>query len=266
MNQKNHWQIHPAFPQPESNEVKLWRYMDFYKFELLLESNRLVFPRADKLGEPFEGTRPRGDIDWWKRKADEVEQNKDVIKYNSKWMSDTAMYLKDKYFVSCWHINEFENRFMWESYTKSEKSVAIQTTYSILSECTHSSIPTGLVRYIDYSKERLPSMNMFEFIMHKEIYFKDESEVRAVGFSLLASDKWEPHFKANYFELNNKPGFFCYAPEIDVQKMVKAVVLHPSISEDDQNKVSKLCTKYGVIQPKQSRVSKVWQELLFEQR
>ena len=72
---------HPAFPQPESDDIKLWRYMDFYKFESLLENKRLIFPRADKLGEPFEGTRPKGDIDWWKRKADSTKQNKDIIEH-----------------------------------------------------------------------------------------------------------------------------------------------------------------------------------------
>lgn len=253
---KKRWKNHPAFPQPESDSTKLWRYMDFYKFESLLKNKRLVYPRADKLGESFEGTRPKGDIEWWNRKADNAKKNKDVLRHNSAWISDTAKFLKDKYFVSCWHMNEFENRFMWDSYTRSEKSIAIQTTYSVLSQCTHPSVPLGSVRYIDYSKERLPTMNMFEFIMHKEIYFKDESEVRSICFSLLHSDDWEKHFESNYFELENKPGFFCYAPEVDLLNLIKKVVFHPQMPDNQQIEIGKLCKENGIVQPEESRIGR----------
>ncbi len=257
MNSKKHWEKHPAFPQPDSKEVKLWRYMDFPKFESLLKTSRLVFPRADKLGEPFEGTRPKGDIEWWKRKADKTEKNQKTIEHNSKWLSDAASFLRDKYYVSCWHMNEFENQLMWKSYTKSIDSVAIQTTYSLLSGCTHPSVPLGLVRYIDYTEECLPiPINMLDYITHKDIFFKAETEIRAVGFSLLVSPEWEAHFKTNHFELESKPGFYCYAPEIDIQKLIKAVVLNPLISEDMQKIISELCHTFGIIPPKQSRMGK----------
>ena len=47
------------------DDVVLWRYMDFTKFVSLLEKSALFFPRADKLGDPFEG--------YWPISADEEQ-------------------------------------------------------------------------------------------------------------------------------------------------------------------------------------------------
>ncbi|MDQ1391242.1 MAG: hypothetical protein QOF30_219, partial [Acidimicrobiaceae bacterium] len=46
---------HPVFVTP-SDETTLWRYMDLPKFVSLLEKGALFFSRADKLGDPYEGS------------------------------------------------------------------------------------------------------------------------------------------------------------------------------------------------------------------
>ena len=46
---------HPDLNPPQDNAV-LWRYMDFTKFVSLLDRRALYFSRADKLGDPFEGS------------------------------------------------------------------------------------------------------------------------------------------------------------------------------------------------------------------
>ena len=47
---------HACFRQPDSNDIKLWRYMDFTKFMGMLCSKGLYFCRADCFEDPFEGT------------------------------------------------------------------------------------------------------------------------------------------------------------------------------------------------------------------
>ena len=49
------YEEHETFTPPSSDAI-LWRYMDFTKFVSLLEKQALFFPRADKLGDPFEGS------------------------------------------------------------------------------------------------------------------------------------------------------------------------------------------------------------------
>ena len=52
---------HPSFDSPPDNAV-LWRYIDFTKFVSLLDRKALFFVRADKLGDPFEGTLPDANV------------------------------------------------------------------------------------------------------------------------------------------------------------------------------------------------------------
>ncbi len=47
---------HPVFKAPDNPEIPIWRYMDFAKFVDMLENDGLFMCRADKLGDPFEGT------------------------------------------------------------------------------------------------------------------------------------------------------------------------------------------------------------------
>lgn len=110
---------HPAFPQPEDADVKLWRYLDLYKFEWLLENMRLFMPVSEKLGDPLEGTRPEGDKKWWDEQAEKAEDNekKEIIKNNSIKIATFANSFRKNYFVGCWHMNSDENEKMWEYYT-----------------------------------------------------------------------------------------------------------------------------------------------------
>jgi hypothetical protein len=52
-------EAHPIFRQPDDENTKVWRYMDFTKLVSLVDSRRLFFSRADRLGDPFEGSWPR---------------------------------------------------------------------------------------------------------------------------------------------------------------------------------------------------------------
>ena len=71
---------------------------------------------------------------------------------------------------------------MWKCYTNSKEAVAIKTTYKQLVDILPDYTYTGIVRYIDYSTEKLPFGNLFEYIMHKDRYYSYEQEVRGVAF------------------------------------------------------------------------------------
>lgn len=106
---------HPSFPQPESPSVSLWRYMDFPRFEWMAENERLFIPTADNLGDPLEGTTPQAEIDWWDRElanADTEERRKTIL-HNRSFFAHFAEAFRKNYYVTCWHMNEFENNVMW---------------------------------------------------------------------------------------------------------------------------------------------------------
>ena len=92
-------------------------------------------------------------------------------------------------------MNKYENYAIWQCYTKGTNAVGVKCNYAALRACLHDYVEMGLVRYIDYATERLPSMNMFEYIMHKDIYYSYENEVRAVAASFIANEQWAKHFR-----------------------------------------------------------------------
>ena len=56
------YEAHPTFVQPESEDVRVWRYMDFTKFVSFIDSRTLYFTRADKFGDAFEGSWPKMNV------------------------------------------------------------------------------------------------------------------------------------------------------------------------------------------------------------
>jgi hypothetical protein len=235
---------HPAFPQPDDLSVTLWRYMDATRFVWLATWQRLVMPRADLLGDPFEGTTPQGELDWWRQEVANAadEQKRRNIEYNRNFLSRMANMLRNNYFVSCWHMNRHENHAMWRCYTRAPEAVAVITTYENLRECLPNYVYLGIVRYIDYATQRLPTLNMFEYIMHKRSHFEYEREVRAVAVPPV-DEHGRAHFLANLFQSESLPDFEAYAPTIDVKKLIRRVVLHPEAGSSFKAEIAHLCAE-----------------------
>jgi len=109
-----------------------------------------------------------------------------------------------------------------------------------------------LVRYIDYHEDRLPTMNLFEFITHKNICWPFECEVRAVMLHPPSGTVGFKHFQENHFESETKKGFKIYAPQIDISQLIKRVVFHPEATQDFKNEITRLCEKNDLPKPIQS--------------
>lgn len=248
--------VHPAFPQPEDQTTCIWRYMNASKFEWLVKYQRLFMPSAAQLRDPLEGTTPAGELEWCRREAanaDSAEQRQ-IIEHNRSLLSRFAQAFRDHhYYVSCWHMNEQENLAMWGCYTGQTESVAIRTSYEVLRNILPSYVEMGMVRYIDYGTDRLPTMNMFEYIMHKDVLYSFEQEVRAVGFPPAVPELGSEEFKADLFESETIPDFNVYAPSVDLARLVQGLILHPEASPDFEAHIVELCAKSGLPRPDSSR-------------
>ena len=53
---------HPCFIQPQNEDSRLWRYMDFPKFVSLISSGSLFLCRADLFKDPFEGSYSKANV------------------------------------------------------------------------------------------------------------------------------------------------------------------------------------------------------------
>ena len=57
--------------------------MDLNKFEWVVNESRLFMPCVDRLGDPFEGTTPKGQLQWWMRQAENANsvKQKQIIEH-----------------------------------------------------------------------------------------------------------------------------------------------------------------------------------------
>jgi hypothetical protein len=242
---------HPAFPPPPSLDATLWRYLDVEKFDWLVANRRNFMPSAQFLGDPLEGTAPAGHHHRWADLAQHAEsdEQREIIKRNEEKLGQFAAAFRPHYYVSCWHVNERENLRMWRAYTKTPDAVAISTSYRALRAALPRYVEMGMVRYIDYSKERLPTLNMLEYITHKNVEFEFEQELRAVTLPPATDGLGAAHFRDNLFEMEARSEFRVFAPEFDVSSLVHRVVLHPEATPKFHQKIQQMCATAKLPQP-----------------
>ena len=176
---------HPAFNPPPSDAV-LWRYMDFTKFVSLLEKQALFFARADKLGDPFEGS------------FSKVNEALRPILYNDKISEDSLLgwvrFTKElpRYtLINCWHENPHESEAMWRLYTGAKDGIAIKTDFNSFktSFTCSEDIYIGSVSYINYNSHFIPENNLFSPYLHKRKSFEHEREIRAIEMTIRTNDQ-----------------------------------------------------------------------------
>ena len=248
---------HPAFPQPSDLEATVWRYMDYWKFQWLVENGRLLMPQADLLDDPLEGTQPKGDLEWWKRQEESAvsEKTRRIVHANERTISQFSDYFRNKYYVSCWHMNRDENADMWKYYTNGPESVAIWTSYIRLCECLPDYAYVGLVSYIDYEHDSVlsSSLNLMRYIMHKDQRFAFENEVRAVVTRALATGAEREALERNLFSSESNEDFVVFAPRIDIAKLIQGTVLHPNSPERFVAQLAEICEARSIEPPRRSK-------------
>ena len=171
---------HPSFDEPDNPNAKIWRYLDLSKFLSMLEKGALYFSRVDLLGDPYEGSRPRGEDAFW---ADILERSKakeEIVKHNKRVINEARSKNRKRMYANCWHINEHESAAMWHVYSRDSASIAIQSTFKRLRICLPDTINIGIVKYIDYETESIPLGNVFNYFLHKRKSFEHEHELRAL--------------------------------------------------------------------------------------
>jgi hypothetical protein len=228
---------HPAFPAPKDREAKIWRYLDFAKFVWMLDQRRLSMPHCTLMEDPFEGTTPQRLIEDLESRA-ERENNRARLERLRKLAGD----FRKGYFVSSWHANDVESEAMWKLFSASTNAVALQTTFARLRDSLPPYVGVGMVRYIDYRSEALAGADLFQWIMHKRKSFAHEQEVRAVASLHTPDDIGGKEIRAQSDEF----GFY---PEIDLEKLIEAVHVHPLAEKWFVELVRRVVERFGISLP-----------------
>jgi len=227
---------HPVFEKPENENAKIWRYMDFTKYVSLLDKSALFFPRADKLGDPFEGSFPRGNV--MLRPITYKDVPKDALSSLSQFYKAFGRFTA----ISCWHLNEYESAAMWKLYLKSNEGIAIQSTFRHLKSSfidENHIIYIGQVKYIDYEKDLLSREGSLIPFVHKRKSFEHEQELRAVIQSFIYKKNGEINWSKPPF----KDGL--HVP-VKLDSLIDKIYLAPTCPEWLLELVRSVTGRYGL--------------------
>ena len=234
---------HPVFIQPDNENIKIWRYMDFTKFMSLVDTKKLFFTRPDKFEDPFEGSWPKINVAAREFAPDDLEgESRDAYlkamkvlgEHNKGWLRFNA--------VNCWHANEYESAAMWKLYLKSDEGIAIQSTYKRLKESilSEDDVFIGKVKYIDYETEFIDANNQYGSLIHKRKSFEHEKEVRAV------ITKW-PKLSDDKINFKNAPDTIKggIPVKMDIENLVEKIYIAPNSPEWFADLLTAIIKKYG---------------------
>ncbi|WP_394836288.1 DUF2971 domain-containing protein [Pendulispora rubella] len=198
-----------------ASDAPIWRFMDFTKYVSMLHRRALFFARADQLPDPFEGLFAR--------------RNRGLAPPASK-----PRKVHQRVFVSCWHANEHESAAMWRIYLNGEEGIAVRSTVSrlrsVLSQATDT-FYLGIVRYLDYQKERVPEGDELHPFFCKRKSFDYEREVRALWRAGDRSDEVGRYVAAQ------------------LDALIEEVVVSPTAERWFEDLVRSVTEKYGLSLP-----------------
>jgi hypothetical protein len=169
--------------KPNGNSI-VWRYMQHWKLEKLLNDSALFFPNAANLSDEYEVSIP-DDTRKLKRRQFEKEgfQNGELNEKLEKFFWESNP-MKDHVLLNCWSICPHESYALWKIYLRGENNgIAIKSTVSALSKSVQEGgdkyaedFYVGKVRYKLKLNEN--ELNRLMVITTKKPYYDFEKELR----------------------------------------------------------------------------------------
>ncbi|MCY4088145.1 MAG: hypothetical protein OXG37_14980 [Actinomycetia bacterium] len=132
--------------------------MDFTKFVSLLDTQALFFVRADKLGDPFEGSYSKANVALrpalYERKIPES-----TMQQFAAFTEGARRFT----YISCWHEARRESAAMWRLYSREHDGIAVKAECKALTQSftCGEDIFVGKVSYVDYDMTFIQESNLF---------------------------------------------------------------------------------------------------------
>jgi hypothetical protein len=240
---------HPTFHPPSDPSVSVWKYMNLSKFVWMLQKRAVYFCRCDLLGDPYEGHYPKalpdGEDNFVRsflatsaKSLPDAENTARAAFRDS--LTQLRNSLKNEMFVSCWHMNEEESLAMWKLYTSHNESICIRSTYQVLVDLLPPECNLGRVNYIDYRRDKIPSGDTRNYIVHKRVAFQHEREARAVVWK-------KPKAALPFPDVDGKG----LVVPVNLQQLVSEIFVSPESEPMLREIVEGIARTYGINAPVQ---------------
>ena len=228
----------------ENQNQTIWRYMDLWKFESMLEDNGcLYFTRSDMFNDKLEGKYSDITLKNLEDKYLKIHGKTFVENWKALYYSkgDYIDAVKRNSLVSCWHISDNENKNMWESYTSKKESIVIKSSieniYKALKNIPNNNtfnIDIGEVEYVNFHNTILEYKNhILEPLFYKDIEYKYEQELRIIVWKRPENNI----LNTNLSNFNVCQGG---SLNIDLDILIEEIYISPNSSDDFMEKIKQL--------------------------
>jgi hypothetical protein len=232
-------------PEPKDPKSPIWRYIEFWKFQDLVQTGQLYFRRSDKLNDEHEGLPPSD----YEHVLNLSRFDLNDIRKRDNNIGSLAQF-RQSFYVNCWHLELEETATMWSRYGKD--GVAIISRYDLLKQVLNHLPDKVMVGLIRYGTEHLIGWNIVRFITTKRKEYSQEREVRSMIWLTDSGDAVNRHF-----DLNNRPHDRpIYDPpptlqegirrNIDVGSLIMEVVISPFAPVGRLDEVRSLLDAAGI--------------------
>ncbi len=218
-----------------SRDSYLARYMTFGSFKILIESSKLWLTNLGHYEEKYQEAVFTKDEECNIRRESKFYFPDNA---NNEYRSKMAHLniLKYGVFINCWRKSDFESKIMWREFVSDGAGVLIltklQTLVNILMESPDErNCSIELAKYVNSRTNNMLVVNTKELASRKPKKFSHENEIR-----IMLSDY-------NFFRNQNQRGTEI---RIDVQKLIRKIIISPEADSDVRNKIYKLAMENGL--------------------
>lgn len=218
----------PVF-SPKENYT-LAKYLDITKFLSLLQTKTLFFCRLDKFEDKYEGTLPERNKEHYKLWMESILQNLNpdqkvsLEDLEEKLLSYLEMSDKFKSLncISCWNKLENESYALWKIYSNVNQGIMIKSSVERLKKAfsdTREEIQLSEIKYINHKVDKIQSGNMNFPLIHKNIAYHYEDEIR-----LIHTLKFKNGFTYDWHKEKNPNGKNL---QVNVEDLIEEIVISP---------------------------------------
>lgn len=163
---------HPYVACQFPDNATIWKYFPFPAFLTLLENRELYFTRVSTLDDPNE--------------YPITERDANYFSLSLERYTDAVNRTKEKSFVNCWRLSEYESFGMWSAYADSATGIAVKSDverlFAAFDENDERVVTAGKVAYIDTLSEMAQNPadrpNVFYIACAKTKPYENEKELR----------------------------------------------------------------------------------------
>lgn len=250
------------------------RYMDFSKFESLVQTQSLFLTKMASFDDKLEGGITASDFfvasnclrildiainhtapsidDSKSSRAQKLDKTRELKKSlrDQRFSTPFGEYLSDEFeelhpickewmYVSCWHRSDHECYAMWKLYADSPSALCIFTTTDRLTSAIKpldcfTNIETHPVSYIRHGSADLLGDPIAPFLA-KSKPFTFEQEYRVIA--------WNAHTELRNQRQNTKCGEFL---PVSLETLIEKVIISPTSPEEFKTKVYDLCSAHNL--------------------